>query len=158
MKHTIHLMVGFMGFGKSTIAKQLEKDLSAKRFTHDEIMRERYGRNPDDFQTKYKLVDDFIKQQTELCIENNQDVILDYGFWNHKKRLEYYNWAKTLTDNVLFHVVRCDMDIAKQRVLNRTKNNPDELFIDENIFDTLSKQYEPWSDVDEFPVVFHNSK
>ena len=155
---SIHLMVGFMGFGKSTIAKQLEQELHAKRFTHDEIMLERYGRNPDDFQTKYKIVDDFIKQQTAEYIKQNKNVILDYGFWTHCKRKEYYDWAKTLTDNVVFHVVSCDMETAKMRVIKRTKQNSNELFIDENIFDTLAKQYEPWSDKDNFPVIFHNAK
>jgi len=34
----IHLICGFIGFGKTTLAKQLEKDLPAIRFTHDEFM------------------------------------------------------------------------------------------------------------------------
>lgn len=157
-KSTIHLMVGFIGFGKTTIARRLSEELSAKCFTHDDLMVERYGRNPDNFQEKYKIVDDFIKGEVAKCIQNNQDVILDYGFWNHVKRKEYYDWAKTLTDNVLFHVVLCEIDVAKQRVLKRTQENPDALFIDENIFDTLSKQYESWSDKDKFPVVFHKTK
>lgn len=157
-KAMIHLLVGFMGVGKTTVARQLSRELSAKCFTHDDLMVERYGRNPNDFQTKYKIVDDFIRAETAKCIQNNQNVILDYGFWTHDKRKEYYDWAKTLTENVLFHVVLCDMDVAKQRELKRTLENPDAIFIDENIFDTLSKQFEPWSDKDIFPVVFHESK
>lgn len=157
-KSTIHLFVGFVGFGKTTLAKKLAKELSAKCFTHDDLMVERYGRNPDDFQTKYKIIDDFIKAKSAECIKNGQNVILDYGFWTHAKRLEYYNWAKSLTNNVLFHVVVCDMDTAKQRVLKRTQETPDALFIDESIFDALSNKYEPWSAQDNFPVVFHESK
>ena len=156
-KPTIHLMVGFIGFGKTTIAMQLAKDLHAQCFTHDDLMVERYGHNPDNFQEKYKIIDDYIKDKAAECIKNNQDVIMDYGFWNHEKRLEYYNWAKSLTDNVLFHIVQCDIDIAKQRVLNRTKTDSKALFIDENIFDVLLKQYEPWSDKDVFLVIFHKS-
>ena len=58
---TIHLMTGFIGFGKTTLAKKMEKELSAVRLTHDEIMLERYGRNFENFQEKYKVVDDYIK-------------------------------------------------------------------------------------------------
>ncbi len=153
---TIHLMVGFMGFGKTTIAKELEKKFSAVRFTHDEIMLERYGRNPSDFQMKYKIVDNEIRKKTAECIQNGQDVILDYGFWTHEKRKEYYNWAKTLTAQVVFHCTACDLDTAKQRVLKRTANEKDALWIDEATFDALAKQYEPWSHIDDYPVVLYN--
>ena len=153
---TIHLMVGFMGFGKTTIAKQLEVKIGAKRLTHDEIMVKLYGRNPDNFQAKYKEVDDFIRSRTVESIQNGQDVILDYGFWTHQKREEYYIWAKTLTNNVVFHVVNCDLDVAKKRILERTEKDFDALLIDENTFDLLSKQYEPWNHLDDYPVVLHN--
>lgn len=152
----IHLMVGFMGFGKTTIAKELEKKFSAVRLTHDEIMLERYGRNPDDFQEKYKKVDDFIKNETKKYIKQGQDVILDYGFWTHKKREEYYLWAKTLTNEVIFHVLECDLEVAKHRTMTRTQNDNEALIIDENAFDTLLMQYEPWNYMDDYPVIFYN--
>ena len=91
---TIHLMCGFMGFGKTTIAKQIEKNFSAVRFTHDEIMLERYGREPNDFQAKYKIVDDFILNEAEKCIKQGQNVVLDYGLWTHEKREKYYKYLK----------------------------------------------------------------
>jgi len=154
---TIHLMHGFIGVGKTTVAKKLEEKASAKRLTHDEIMLERYGRNPDDFEKKYKIVDDFIKNKAAEYVQNGQDVILDYGFWTHKKREEYYAWAKTLTNDVVFHVVCCDLDVAKKRTLERTEKDLDALLIDENTFDFLLKQYEPWDDADDYPVVLHNA-
>ena len=154
---TIHLIVGFLGFGKTTLAKQLEKELSAKRFTHDEIMVERYGRNPDDFQAKFQEIDIFIRQQAAKTIKNGQDVIMDYGFWNHTVRDEYYKWAKTLTDNVLFHVIDCDINLAKARVLKRSQTDKDALIIDENAFNLFLTKYEPFSKQDNYPVVWHHS-
>ena len=154
---SIHLIHGFIGFGKTTIAKKLEQELPAVRFTHDEIMLSRYGRNPDDFQTKYKIVDEYIKEQTKMELTNGNSVILDYGFWNKAIRLTYYLWAKNLTQHVIFHNVMCDIDIARERAILRTKNNPEELFIDENIFNSLLSQYEPISEDEEYLIVNHNT-
>lgn len=155
---TIYLMCGFLGFGKTTYAKKLELELPATRFTHDEIMLKHFGRQPTDFKEKYKEVDTFIKQQAINEIKNGKNVILDYGFWSKEKRKEYYQWAKKITPNVCFCAIQCDIGTAKRRVLERTKNNPNELFIDENCFNELLKQYEPITENEEYPITFYLSE
>ena len=151
---TIYLICGFMGFGKTTYAKNLEKQEQAIRFTHDEIMSQRYGRNPDNFQEKYNEVDKFIRQETEKEIKKGNNVILDYGFWTKEKRAEYYAWAKKLTSNVYFYAIVCDIETARKRVIKRTKNNTAELYIDENCFNGLLEQYEPLIKEENYPTVF----
>jgi len=153
---TIHLMVGFLGFGKTTVSKQLEKELNAIRFTHDEIMLARYGQNISSFEEKYKTVDDFIKKEAQKAVRAGKDVIMDYGFWSHQKRKDYYRWAKTLTDNVVFHLVYCDLDLAKRRVLERAAYDPKAFIIDESTFNALLSRYMPWDFLDDYPVVLHN--
>lgn len=153
-KPTIYLMCGFLGFGKTTIAKKLERELPAVRFTHDEIMLQRYGRNPDNFEEKYKEVDKFIRNEAEKVIKQGKNVILDYGFWTREQRNLYYKWGKALTPNVMFYALLCDMGIAKQRVLARTKNNPEELLIDENCFNELLKHYELISEDEGYPIIY----
>lgn len=150
----IYLICGFMGFGKTTYAKKLAQDLPAVRYTHDEIMLKLYGRTPDDFSKKYKIVDTFIRQETSNCIKNGTNVILDYGFWSKTTRQEYYLWAKSLTPDVYFHALLCDIEKAKKRVLRRTKENPDELFIDENFFNSCLLQYEPVTNEENLPVIY----
>lgn len=93
MSAEIHLIHGFMGFGKTTLAKQLEKSLPAVHFTHDEIMLTRYGRTPDNF--------------------------------------------------------------AKSRVLTRTQNNPDELYIDESCFDDRLKKFTFLNNDEGYNIVYH---
>lgn len=80
----IHLICGFIGFGKTTYAKRLEQELPAVRFTHDEIMCARYGRSPEDFPEKYKLTDKEIRRDAAAEISRGHNVILDYGFWSKK--------------------------------------------------------------------------
>jgi len=154
----VHLMVGFIGFGKTTIAKKLAQDLNAVCLTHDDIMVHKYGRNPDDFATKYKIVDDEIRCMAKDIIKNGQDVVLDYGFWSHEKREEYYKWAKSFTEDVVFHVINCDLNEAKKRVIKRTLEDKNALMIDENVFDILLRQYEPWDYRDNYPVVWYFAK
>ncbi len=154
---SICLICGFLGFGKTTFAKKLEQDLPAVRFTHDEIMCQRYGRTPDNFQKKYIEIDSFIRNQTQTAIQNGKNVILDYGFWTKQKRKEYYIWAKSLTPNVQFYAVCCDIEIARNRVIERTKNNSNELFIDENCFNKLLATYEPISEEENYPTTFYIS-
>ena len=155
-KPAIYLMCGFLGFGKTTAAKKLEQELPAIRFTHDEIMLKKFGRTPDNFQVRYKEVDDFIRNETDKAIKSGKNVILDYGFWNKEKRAEYFQWAKTLTPNVQFYAILCNINIARKRVMGRSQNNPNELFIDENCFNNFLQKYEPISQDEGYPIILNN--
>ena len=154
----IYLICGFLGFGKTTLAKKLEQDLPAVRFTHDELMLKKYGRNPDNFPEKYKEIDTYIRHEAGEAVKNGKNVILDYGFWTKQKRAEYYHWAKTLTQNVQFCALLCDIADARKRVLQRTQNNPDELIVDETCFDNFLKYYDPITEKENYPVMFYFSK
>ncbi|MBQ9035350.1 MAG: AAA family ATPase [Alphaproteobacteria bacterium] len=155
---TIHLMVGFMGFGKTTLAKQLAEKIPAVRLTHDEFMVKLYRRNMpyDEFHPNYDKVDKVLWNLAEKIIKTGTDVIMDYGFWSHSDRENAYQKAKKITDNVLFHYVYCDMFLAKERILARSAQNSDELYIREDEFDTLAQKYEPWNYHDDYPVIVHN--
>jgi hypothetical protein len=41
-----HLIYGYLGAGKTTFARQLERDIPAIRFSHDEWMVRLYGDDP----------------------------------------------------------------------------------------------------------------
>ena len=155
MNTEIHLIHGFMGFGKTTLAKQLEKSIPAIRFTHDEIMLNRYGRTPDNFHKCCEEVTQYIKRETQKEITNGNNVILDFGFWDKQTRKEFYDWAKTLTDKIYLHALICNIEVAKARVLNRTKNNPDELYIDESCFNERLKKFESLSENEGYETIFH---
>jgi len=156
---TIHLMVGFIGFGKTTLAKQLAETIPAVRLTHDDLMVKLYGRNMPyaEFHSNYNRVDEVLWNLAEQVIKTGTDVIMDYGFWSHSDRDRAYQKAKKITDSVLFHYVYCDMFLAKKRILARSTQNPGELCIGEDEFDTLAKKFEPWHYLDDYPVVFYNT-
>lgn len=156
---TIHLMVGFMGFGKTTVAKRLEQILPAVRLTHDEYMVRLYGRNMPyaDFHPNYDKVDNLLWDLAAQITATGTDVIMDYGFWMHESRRIAYEKAQKIADKVIFHVVKCDMPTAKQRILQRSNENSAELLITAAEFDTLAQQYQPWDAGDAYPLVLYNA-
>ena len=99
--------------------------------------------NPKDFNKAYQECDDYIWQETAKLIQAGQDVILDYGFWDKDTRKKVQERALKLTPNVLWHQLICNINVAKKRVLKRTEENPEELFIDENCFNEHFSRYQP---------------
>ena len=156
---TIHLICGFMGFGKTTFAKELAHTLPAVRLTHDEFMVDLYGRNMPytEFHTNYQRVDEMLWKLAEKIINAGTDVIMDYGFWSRKTRSKVQQRAKNLTPDVVWHQLVCDIDTAKARVLKRTDEQADELFIDESCFNEKLKQYEPITPDEGLVVVYHQT-
>lgn len=144
-KPTIHLICGFMGFGKTTYAKKLVLRNGAVRLTPDEWIHRLYGPAPDNFEEKMKAVDDLMWIMTEEFIRSGRSVVLDYGFWTRSVREEVTQKALSLTDSVLWHGLECPMAVAKTRVLSRSKEDKESLFIDENCFDEKVGTYEPIS-------------
>ena len=156
---TIHLICGFMGFGKTTFAKELARTLPAVRLTHDEFMVDLYGRNMTDkaFHARYATVDNILWKLAEKILNAGTDVIMDYGFWSKQTRKQVQQKAKNLTSDVVWHQLVCDIDTAKSRVLKRTDEQADELFIDETCFNEKLKQYEPITSDEGLVVKYHNT-
>ena len=155
---TIHLIHGFIGFGKTTLSKELARKYNAEHFAIDQVILKKFGRDPKDFQKAYQEADDYIWQEAAKLIQAGRDVILDYGFWEKETRRKVQAKALKLTPDILWHRLICDLDTAKQRVLKRTRDNPDELWIDEACFDDRLRRYEPIDEDKHLNVEDHVSK
>lgn len=153
----IHLMVGFMGFGKTTISLKLAEEYKAIRLCHDEVMVEMVGRNlpESEFRQKWKIVDEILWKSAADNIAAGHDVIMDYGFWSAENRKLAFERAKTFCSEIIFHQVDCDIKTAKQRVLKRTAQDESQLLIDENCFDIFAKQYQAISPQEGYVVINH---
>ncbi|MDR0967835.1 MAG: AAA family ATPase [Rickettsiales bacterium] len=139
MTATIHLMHGFIGFGKTTIAKQLAHSLPAVILSGDEN-------------------NDLIWVKVKQLIKNGNNVIIDgTGLWSVAQRRAAYACAKEITDNVVFHIILCDMETARNSVLERTKRDDSGLAIDENTFDCKRSEFEPIDADEKYPVIFHDN-
>lgn len=156
---TVHFLCGFMGFGKTTIARRLAVQYSAVRLNNDDFMRILYGRNlpEEQFRPAKQKVVELTWQLAEQIVAAGSSVIFDSGFWSRQSRLEAYERAKHFCDSIMFHQIECDMETAKQRVLNRTATDETSLFIDENCFDMFASAYEPISPDERYDVIYYRN-
>ncbi len=154
---TIHLIHGFVGYGKTTFAKKLSEETEGERFTHDEWMNDLYGSNPppEQFQAYCDIIKIKILEMVELIIKTGQDVILDFGFWTRKERDEYRQKAKDLNADCIIYTMDCNLETAKERVSRKgdTMQSNGVLFIEDNAMEKLWKGYEPLEEDEECIVI-----
>ena len=83
-----HLIYGYLGAGKTTFARQLERDIPAIRFSHDEWMVRLYGDDPpiEQFAVFYWRIHEQVEAIWLRCLELGLDVVLDFGFWTRRER------------------------------------------------------------------------
>ena len=159
---TIHLMYGFIGFGKTTIAKKIAKEIPAVRLCIDDFNGKLFGRNPysDGFGDYIKLNKELIWDIVKETIENGIDVIIDSGGVSTKqRRTEELQRAKEITKNVILHIIQCDMEVAKKRTLERTAKNKNTLEITEQDFENCKKKFELIQECElkNYKIVYHNN-
>jgi predicted kinase len=88
-KPTIYLLCGLPGSGKTTYARQLEKN-GAVRLSLDEELFTLFGRtfHPERYPEFEKQTKEKLLERAALLIEDKKSTILDWGFWKKKDREE----------------------------------------------------------------------
>lgn len=85
---TVHALHGFLGSGKTTLARQLEVECGALRFTPDEWTHALLGASPPEalYRPALQALLGLFEVQWTRAAEQGVDVILDYGFWRRADR------------------------------------------------------------------------
>ena len=142
---TAHLVHGFLGVGKTSFAKQLERSLPAIRFTHDEWMARFYGTDPPPhlFEGHSRAITEQIDLLWPRCLELGVDVVLDLGFWSRKERDEAKARAAAHGAAVLLYRLNCPDHVARARIRARNEKLDGDLLITDATYDLLRKRFEP---------------
>lgn len=126
---TLHLMVGLPCSGKTTLAKQLERERSALRLTPDEWQVRLFGQdaNEPDHDARHSACEDLLWGVAARALELGTNVILDYGFWAREEREDYRLRAKRLAASSEVHF----LDVPEEELLRRLairNSEPNESF------------------------------
>ena len=148
---TAHLIHGFLGAGKTTFARRLERGLPAIRFSHDEWMARLYGDDPpaDQFPDLFRRVSEQIGELWPRCLELRLDVVLDFGFWSRRQRDETRAMASALGAGTRLYRLACTEEEAWRRIERRNLNLNGSLLISRNTFEVLKSRFEPLDDDEE---------
>ncbi len=140
-----HLIHGYLGAGKTTFSKQLERELSALRYSPDEWLVTLFGHDPpaEHFAESSARVFSLIDRQWPRALELGVDVILDFGFWSRSARDAARAAARDVGAETRLYSLTCPEPIARARCLARNAEADGTLFISENTFELLKNRFEP---------------
>ena len=157
-KPIAHLLCGFIGSGKTTFARKLERETGAVRFTKDEWMVKVFGNSPPkdkfEYDTFHEYDSKMAKLATEIalrCLISGTSVIIDDGFWYREQRDEMRQTLKDMGAVAKFYFIDTPVDVMKVRTVKRSENPPvDSFYITEQEFNDYLKMFQPPTDDEEF--------
>src|SRR3989338_9394821 len=86
---TAYVICGFIGAGKTTFARKLEKETGAIRVTKDEWIIKIFGNkitSDNTFAEYDKRITELAKNIAFKILKSGRDVIIDEGFWVKSQR------------------------------------------------------------------------
>ncbi len=155
-KPVAHIIVGFIGSGKTTFARKLEKETGAVRFTKDEWMVRVFGNTPpkekfEEYDNKMTLL---ASDMALKCLKAGINVIIDEGFWVKEHRDAIIEKVKNVGAIPKLYYIEAPFEVMKARTLKRTENPPEDSFtIDEEAFNHYWQFFQPPGEDEEFTLI-----
>ncbi|OGV92834.1 hypothetical protein A3B57_02275 [Microgenomates group bacterium RIFCSPLOWO2_01_FULL_47_10] len=130
-KPIAYVICGFIGSGKTTFARKLEKETKAIRITKDEWMIKIFGNRitrDSNFEDYDKIITKQAREMALLILKTGKNVILDEGFWSKSQRNDIKKKIINVGAKPIFYYVECPVAKMRERVVNRSNNPPIDSF------------------------------
>lgn len=115
MSPTLFLLVGLPGAGKTTLARQLERQHAALRLTPDDWMKPLFGAG--DLNGKRAVLEhDLLWSVAARVLGLGVSVVLDYGLWSPGEREMYLSRAHALGARAELHALDLPVEQLWQRL------------------------------------------
>ncbi|MEM9775447.1 MAG: ATP-binding protein [Chloroflexota bacterium] len=118
---TVFFFCGMPTAGKTTLAKQLEEQYSAKRFTLDErmIAKTDYSIHNDEYGVLVAAEKSLIWEEAKPILENGQDVICDWSLWSRSARAEWTGRVLDAGYSYKLYFLKAPLELLKARTTAR---------------------------------------
>lgn len=141
---TVFLICGLPGSGKTTLARQLEREAHALRLCPDEWLAALCG------PARSKQLDDLRRPVEALqrdvaarALELRVNVVLENGLWSRAERDDYRAWAHSAGARVELHYLDVSRDELRSRLARRNAALPAGSFhVDEHELDLWLSEFE----------------
>jgi predicted kinase len=125
---TLHLTVGLPGVGKTTVARELERDSGAVRLTPDEWMIPLFGLRWTEFGDKRDVLEGRLIWLAHQVLRAGASVILDFGCWSREERYALRAIADLAGADFELHYVDLAEDERRRRAAARWREAPEATF------------------------------
>lgn len=144
-KGQLHLICGLPGSGKTTLAKQLEQDRDAVRFSPDEWLY-RLGIDFYDEAGRAK-VEQLQWELAQQLLRHGNNVILENGFWAREERDRYRTVAGAIGATTTLHFLDIPIAELKSRIAKRNQTRgADTPMINPSSLDEWAAMFDPPTD------------
>lgn len=158
--NTVYMICGLPGAGKTTIAKRIETENRALRFSLDEWLITLFGRyeiTPENHQSHVQRVlacRELIWTTSERALKLGVDVILDDGFFLKKHRAKYREMIERTGAKPKLYFVDIDAETLLGRLQNRNADLPVNNFaISSELMTYFFSLFEPPTEEENFDIV-----
>jgi len=152
-----YVICGFIGAGKTTFARNLEKETGAIRVTKDEWIIKIFGNKITSDKNFERYDKNITKLATDIAfkiLKAGKDVIIDEGFWVKSQRDDIKKKILQVGAKPIFYYVESTVEKMKERVINRSKNPTKDSFeISEEMFNSYLKYWQAPDESENVKVV-----
>jgi predicted kinase len=127
---TLVLMIGLPGSGKTTEAKQIERERAAVRLTPDEWVTALHGRKPSApvLDAAREPIETAQWRIAQLALALGLDVVLDFGLWTRAERESFRARATALGAGSELRYCAATLDELRGRIAARNAALPEHAF------------------------------
>ena len=134
----VYLICGKICCGKTTYAQKLCNESNAVLLSVDEITLALFGQHCGDKHDEYvERTEKYLLNKSLELIENNINVVLDWGFWTKAERKAVKEFYKSRNIKFEFHYIDISDETWKSRLHKRNNavlaNETSAYYVDDNL-------------------------